>query len=233
MQDNGSPTEHGVVSAAQAGEPLESPIPAKYRDTVRKGLAYLVKNQCPDGHWEGDGGKHPVAMTGLVGLALLMEQDQSRTAEGFEAPVPKYMSNMRKAADWLMDRSQPRREGLIYSEHPSETGRYMEGHGLATIFLAGVCQEERDAVYGLPVAEIKDSPGLNVDISFITSFHTRYALDAIARRLPERPKNLEPIKPNYIAWGNRPVHPFEKHFQIQAMNLPSIAGCRVCEEGTA
>ena len=72
-----------------------------------------------------------------------------------------------------------------------------------------VSQEERDAMYGLPVAEIKDSPGLNVDIAFITNFHTRYALDAIARRLPERPKNMEPIKSNYVAWGNRPVHPFD------------------------
>jgi molybdopterin/thiamine biosynthesis adenylyltransferase len=93
-----------------------------------------------------------------------------------------------------------------------------------------VSQEERDAMYGLPVAEIKDSPGLNVDIAFITNFHTRYALDAIARRLPERPKNMEPIKPNYIAWGNRPVHPFDTHFQIEKMVLPAIEGCKICGE---
>jgi molybdopterin/thiamine biosynthesis adenylyltransferase len=93
-----------------------------------------------------------------------------------------------------------------------------------------VSQDERDAMYGLPVAEIKDSPGLNVDIAFITNFHTRYALDAIARGLPERPKNMEPIKPNYVAWGNRPVHPFERHFHIQTMSLPAINGCKVCEE---
>jgi molybdopterin/thiamine biosynthesis adenylyltransferase len=89
--------------------------------------------------------------------------------------------------------------------------------------------DERDAMYGMPVAEIKDSPGLNVDIAFITNFHTRYVLDAIARRLPERPKNMEPIKPNYVAWGNRPVHPFDKHFQIETMILPAIGGCKVCE----
>jgi molybdopterin/thiamine biosynthesis adenylyltransferase len=93
-----------------------------------------------------------------------------------------------------------------------------------------VSQEERDAMYGLPVAEIKDSPGLNVDIAFITNFHTRFALDAIARRLPERPKNMEPIPDNYVAWGNRPVHPFEKHFQIEKMRLPPLAACKVCQE---
>ncbi|MFZ5783550.1 MAG: HesA/MoeB/ThiF family protein [Pseudomonadota bacterium] len=93
-----------------------------------------------------------------------------------------------------------------------------------------VSQEERDAMYGLPVAEIKDSPGLNVDIAFITNFHTRYALDAIARRLPERPKNMEPIPGNYVSWGNRPVHPFDKHFQIEKMKLPALAECKICQE---
>lgn len=93
-----------------------------------------------------------------------------------------------------------------------------------------VSEEERDAMYGLPMAEIKDSPGLNVDISFIANFHTRFVLDAIARQLPERPKNMEPIEPNYIVWGNRPVHPFDKHFQIQRISLPAMDGCLICEE---
>ena len=93
-----------------------------------------------------------------------------------------------------------------------------------------VSEEERDAMYGLPLAEIKDSPGLNVDIAFITNFHTRLALDAVARELPERPKNMEPIAPNYVVWGNRPVHPFDRHFQIQRMNVPAMDGCKICED---
>lgn len=96
-----------------------------------------------------------------------------------------------------------------------------------------VSDEERDAMYGLPVAEIKDSPGLNVDIAFITNFHTRLVLDAIARRLPERPKNMEPIAHNYIVWGNRPVHPFDRHFQIQRIQVPAIDGCKICGEAPA
>ena len=96
-----------------------------------------------------------------------------------------------------------------------------------------VSDDEREAMYGLEVAEIKDSPGLNVDIAFITNFHTRYVLDAIARSLPERPKNMEPIERNYVVWGNRPVHPFDKHFQIQPIHVPAIDGCKVCEEGVA
>lgn len=89
-------------------------------------------------------------------------------------------------------------------------------------------EEERDELYGLDVAEIKDSPGLTVDITFITAFHTRYALDAIASSLDHRPKNMPPIEENYIIWGNRPIHPFKKNFQLQRITLSPQDGCLVC-----
>lgn len=91
-----------------------------------------------------------------------------------------------------------------------------------------VSEEERDAMYGMEVAEIKDSPGLNVDIAFITAFHTRFALDAIAETLPERPKHLAPIPQNYLVWGNRPVHPFSKNFELQRINVSAQENCLVC-----
>ncbi len=91
-----------------------------------------------------------------------------------------------------------------------------------------VSDEERNAMYGLQVAEIKDSPGLNVDIGFITNFHTRYVLDTIARGLSTRPKNLEPIEHNYVVWGNRPVPPFKKHFELQRIALTQQSACKVC-----
>ena len=91
-----------------------------------------------------------------------------------------------------------------------------------------VSEEEREKVYGMEIAEIKDFPGLTVDINFITSFHTRFVLDAIARRLPERPKFLDPISENYLVWGNRPVHPFNKHFQLQRIEFSPQEQCAVC-----
>jgi molybdopterin/thiamine biosynthesis adenylyltransferase len=91
-----------------------------------------------------------------------------------------------------------------------------------------VSEEQREKVYGMEIPEIKDSPGLAVDISFITSFHTRFVLDTIARILPERPKFLDPIAENYIVWGNRPVHPFQKHFQIQRIEMSPQEDCAVC-----
>jgi molybdopterin/thiamine biosynthesis adenylyltransferase len=93
-----------------------------------------------------------------------------------------------------------------------------------------VSEEEREKVYGMEVAEIKDSPGLAVDIAFITSFHTRFVLDAIGRRLTERPKYLELMDENYIVWGNRAVHPFKKHFQLQRIELTPQAQCGVCAQ---
>jgi len=63
-QEMFAPVAHGPApKASQANE-----------ETVRKGLEYLAKSQFKDGHWEGDGGKHPVVMTGLAGLALFMER---------------------------------------------------------------------------------------------------------------------------------------------------------------
>ena len=91
-----------------------------------------------------------------------------------------------------------------------------------------VSEEEREKVYGMEIEEIKDSPGLAVDIGFISSFHTRFVLDAIGRSLIERPQFLGQIEENYVIWGNRPIHPFNKHFQLQRMILPQLDSCTVC-----
>lgn len=89
-------------------------------------------------------------------------------------------------------------------------------------------EEEREKMYGMNITEIKDSPGLTADISFIATFHARFALDCIAQTLNVRPKYLPPIEQNYLVWGNRPVHPFKKHFQLQRIDLMPQGACKVC-----
>ncbi len=114
-------------------------IPEKYRPTIEKGLHYLVKQQFKDGHWGANGDQYPVSMTGLAGISMLMEGSTIR--EG------KYSMHIRKAADWLMERSMKgnNRDGLIGNpDHPTETGRYMYGHGFATLFLALAYGDEED-----------------------------------------------------------------------------------------
>jgi hypothetical protein len=51
--------------------------------------------------------------------------------------------------------------------------------------------------------------------------------------MPERPKFLPPIDENYVVWGNRPIHPFNKNFQIQRITLAPQSGCLICGKGEA
>jgi molybdopterin/thiamine biosynthesis adenylyltransferase len=126
--------------------------------------------------------------------------------------------------------------GEVFAYRPGESGclaclesvlqRTQYRDGVREIDL--VSEEEREKLYGMEISEIKDSPGLNVDIGFITCFHTRFVLDAIARSLPNRPPHLPPIDAHYLVWGNRPIHPFNKHFQLQRITLLPQEECLVC-----
>ena len=91
-----------------------------------------------------------------------------------------------------------------------------------------VSDEERQKVYDLEIEEIKDSPGLSVDIAFIAAFHTRFTLNALGDAAVSRPKFMIPIDHNYLVWGNRAVKPFSKNFELQRMKLPALDGCLVC-----
>ena len=117
--------------------------------------------------------------------------------------------------------------GEVFSYRPDNGGclACLEGVLQRTQYRNGIHEidlisdKEREKFYGMGIAEIKDSPGLNVDISFITAFHTRFVLDTIASSMSKRPKYMQEIKENYIIWGNRPVKPFTKNFEIQRITL--------------
>jgi hypothetical protein len=119
---------HQTVAQAES-------LPPKYRDVVNKGLDWMAKNQQRDGHWDANGGQYPTSMTALAGVAMLMEGSTMR--EG------KYAENIRRAVDWLLERSQ--RNGLIGNPNNfSEAQRYMYGHGFGLLFLASIYGEEED-----------------------------------------------------------------------------------------
>jgi hypothetical protein len=122
---------------ARADEILE-----KYRKAVDKGLEWLAKQQSDKGYWGASAGNdtYCISMTALSGMALLME--------GSTVKDGKYADNIRRAADWLMDKSQEgnQRDGLIGDPTiPSESARYMYGHGFGLMFLASLYGEEQDA----------------------------------------------------------------------------------------
>lgn len=130
--------------AAGAAGPLALPGPAAAQKNknktdveaaVERGLEYLKKIQHRDGYWEAQGGQYPVAMTGLAGMALLMEGSTIR--EG------KYSDQIQKTVEWFLKRSQP--NGLLGNPgNAVELTRYMHGQGFATTFLASVYGEEED-----------------------------------------------------------------------------------------
>jgi len=113
------------------GDELE----AQYKEVVNKGIQWVVSQQHRDGHWEANGGQYPTTMTGLSGMVLLMEGSTLR--EG------KHAERIRRAVDWLVERSQ--RNGLIGNpNNPTETDRYMYGHGFSLLFLSCAYGEEED-----------------------------------------------------------------------------------------
>ena len=129
--------------------------------------------------------------------------------------------------------------GEVYSYRPGEWGclACLEGVLERTQYRDGVreidlvSEEERQRVYDLEIEEIKDSPGLSVDIGFIAAFHTRFTLDALGDAAASRPRFMTPIHDNYLVWGNRAVHPFSRNFQVQRMILYPQDGCLVCGGG--
>src|SRR5436309_8396960 len=99
---------------------------------VEKGLEWLKRTQAPDGHWEAQGGQYPTTMTALAGMAMLMEGSTMRDG--------KYADKIRKAVDWFMDRSQ--RNGLLGNpNNPTESSRYIYGHGYGMLFLSQIYGE--------------------------------------------------------------------------------------------
>ncbi|MGL4421153.1 MAG: prenyltransferase/squalene oxidase repeat-containing protein, partial [Gemmataceae bacterium] len=97
--------------------------------TIDKGLEWLKKTQLSDGRWEAMGAQYPTSMTALAGMCMLMEGSTLR--EG------KYSDNLVKAVTWFMQRSQP--NGLLGNPaNPTESSRYMYGHGFGLLFLASV-----------------------------------------------------------------------------------------------
>ncbi len=124
-----------ALPGAAAAQPPRKP--SDVETAVDRGLEYLKRIQVGDGHWEAQGGQYPTSMTGLAGLAMLMEGSTIR--EG------KYSDQIRKAVNWFLAPQRVRENGLLGDpNNPTETQRYMYGQGFGTLFLASVYGEEED-----------------------------------------------------------------------------------------
>ncbi len=106
------------------------------KEAIDAGLDFLARMQSRDGSWynRGDYGKYPVSMTGLAGLALLM--DGNTSTQG------RYAQNVDRAARYLVDSTTS--SGLIARIEEAE-GRPMYGHGFSMLFLAELYGMTEDA----------------------------------------------------------------------------------------
>ncbi len=122
-----------LVAALWAGAGLAAgPKDPEVHRAVAHGLEWLAGHQSRRGNWTANLGGYPTAMTGMAGIALL--------AEGSTTTQGKYAENIRRAVDFLIDRSRP--NGLIGD--PSRDAQYTYGHGFAMLFLSQVLGEEED-----------------------------------------------------------------------------------------
>lgn len=124
------------VNAPAANDPETTKVMEKYKPNIDKGLQWLAKAQARDGHWEGQGGTYPIAMTALAGMALL--------AEGSTPSQGKYAKEIDNAVEYLLSRVQRDTGQIGNPRDPRESGQYMYGHGFSTMFLAQVYGEEND-----------------------------------------------------------------------------------------
>lgn len=118
-----------TAAAAQAPtDRLPPGVTPRTKEAIDRGLAYLARTQNRQGYWVNSGvyGGYPVAMTGLAGLAMLM--DGNTTTQG------RYAQNVDRAARFLT--SCGTTSGLI--AQPEQEGRPMYGHGFAMLFLGQV-----------------------------------------------------------------------------------------------
>ncbi len=130
---------------AGAVEPGLAQEPAPARDTVRvdaqtlrviqDALDFLAAQQSPSGAWFGqdeEERRHPVAITGYVLLAFL--------AAGHLPDEEKHGVVVSRGVGYLL--GQISDDGLFASKH---SGQYMYEHGIASIALAEIYGQSRDA----------------------------------------------------------------------------------------
>lgn len=125
------PTALAIVGLG-ATQARADEVPAEYRAAIKKGLEWMARNQMKDGHWESFGQQHAVVLTSVGGMSLLCEGSTIRDG--------KYKDNVRRAVDWMLQRTLP--NGMI--GNPREGGSYMYGHGFGMLFLASVVGEEEE-----------------------------------------------------------------------------------------
>ena len=142
--------------------PTAAPDPAApdVKQTAAKGLKWLAEKQNADGTWSGaNGNSLRATVTAYAGLALLMH--------GSTLQDGPYAAHLRKAVAWFEKGAQP--NGLLVpANDPTESGRYMQSHCAALLFLASAHDADGDETRRTRVAKV-----LVAAVKFATDAQTR------------------------------------------------------------
>lgn len=107
-------------------------VEEKTETAIRGALKYLSAKQTPNGSWNAGGNEHPIAITAYTLIAFLSTGNLPGEGE--------YGKNVTRGVQYLLDSQRP--DGYF---NGSVAGQYMYGHGIATIALAEVYGQSRDA----------------------------------------------------------------------------------------
>jgi hypothetical protein len=148
----------GAVAAAMAawsavparagtgpGPVLPAVMKTEYQDAIDKGLAFLAKNQQPDGSYSAmwNASNYSAAMTSLAGMAFM--------AGGSTPEDGPYSENVKKAMLYLLGLA--REDGLIAGK---DEKRNTYGHGFAIQFLANCYGAEQGTENEKRIREVLD-----------------------------------------------------------------------------
>lgn len=89
-------------------------------------------------------------------------------------------------------------------------------------------EEEKQDIYSKDIDDIKNEPGLYLDMSFIPLLMARKVLE-VAYYLTGNIKDFKKI-PNYLIWSNHAVPPFKKALHLEKFFLDPQDKCLACNE---
>src|SRR3954463_4200890 len=122
-----------AVIARVSRADTDDPVPPAVQESVDRGLAWLSKNQKPDGSWP-QGGTSRAAVPSLAAMAFL--------ARGHVPGQGPYGGTVERAVDFVLASQQD--DGLLANPHSGGTAMYE--HGVATVMLGevyGMVDEQR------------------------------------------------------------------------------------------
>lgn len=125
--------------------------------------------------------------------------------------------------------------GEVYRYLPNETGclccleTFLDRIDLSGVSIKDtLTKEEKQEIYKRDIKELKNAPGLILDIAFIPLLLSRLVLDTVLQLIETEP--FPYIEHNYLIWSNHAVQPFNLPVSMQRVFLHQNDECKVCRK---